>query len=125
MLGIRPGCPTSWSRSFTSALSALCWIASLRPSRAWSPTEPRDLKEADVNTYLQLDHIDKSFARGKTTSEVLKGITLAIDKGDFVSIIGHSGCGKSTLLNILAGLVPPTTGGVILEGHEVNTPGPD
>ena len=78
-----------------------------------------------MNAYLQLDYIDKSFARGKTTSEVLKGITLAIEKGEFVSIIGHSGCGKSTLLNIVAGLVAPTTGGVILEGREVNTPGPD
>ena len=78
-----------------------------------------------MNAYLQLDYIDKSFARGKTTSAVLKGITLAIEKGQFVSIIGHSGCGKSTLLNIVAGLVLPTNGGVILEGREVNTPGPD
>jgi len=38
----------------------------------WSPTEQRDLKETDVNSYLQLDYIDKCFARGKTTSEVLK-----------------------------------------------------
>ena len=78
-----------------------------------------------MNSYLQLDYIDKSFTRGKATSEVLKGITLAIERSEFVSIIGHSGCGKSTLLNIVAGLVAPTTGGVILEGHEVNTPGPD
>ena len=78
-----------------------------------------------MNTYLQLDHIDKSFPRGKSSNDVLKHITLSIDKGEFVSIIGHSGCGKSTLLNIVAGLIAPTTGGVILEGHEVNTPGPD
>ena len=78
-----------------------------------------------MNAYLKIDHVDKSFPRGKASNEVLKHITLSIEKGEFVSIIGHSGCGKSTLLNIVAGLTAPTTGGVILEGHEVNTPGPD
>jgi energy-coupling factor transporter ATP-binding protein EcfA2 len=75
--------------------------------------------------YLQLDHIDKSFARGSMTTEVLKGIVLPIEKGEFVAIIGHSGCGKSTLLNIIAGLTPATSGGVILEAREVSAPGPD
>ena len=60
-----------------------------------------------MDAYLQLDHIDKSFARGSTTTEVLKGIVLPIDKGEFVGIIGHSGCGKSTLLNIIAGFLRP------------------
>src|SRR5262249_16641818 len=49
----------------------------------------------------------------------------AIEKGEYVSIIGHSGCGKSTLLNIVAGLTSATRGGVILENREVNEPGPD
>ena len=75
--------------------------------------------------YLKLDHIDKSFTRGSTETEVLKDITLGIEKGEYVSIIGHSGCGKSTLLNIVAGLLPVTTGGVLLENKEVNDPGPD
>jgi nitrate/nitrite transport system ATP-binding protein len=78
-----------------------------------------------MTPYLKLDHIDKTFIRGATASEVLKEITLDIDKGEYVSIIGHSGCGKSTLLNIVAGLLPATHGGVILEGMEVNEPGPD
>ena len=75
--------------------------------------------------YLQLDHIDKVFTRGSTQSEVLKDINLTIEQGDYVSIIGHSGCGKSTLLNIVAGLTTATHGGVLLEGREVNSPGPD
>ncbi|MGD9766410.1 MAG: ABC transporter ATP-binding protein [Pseudolabrys sp.] len=78
-----------------------------------------------MNAYLQIDHVDKSFKRGSTTSEVLKDITLTIARGEFVSIIGHSGCGKSTLLNIVAGLLPVTSGAVLLEGKEVNEPGPD
>ena len=78
-----------------------------------------------MQRYLQIDHIDKTFARGAATTSVLRDITLEIDKGEFVSIIGHSGCGKSTLLNIVAGLVAPSAGGVILQGREVNDPGPD
>jgi nitrate/nitrite transport system ATP-binding protein len=75
--------------------------------------------------YLKIDHVDKTFVRGGATTHVLKDITLTVEKGEFVSIIGHSGCGKSTLLNIVAGLTPATMGGVILENREVNEPGPD
>jgi nitrate/nitrite transport system ATP-binding protein len=76
-------------------------------------------------SYLKLDHISKTYARGSRESAVLVDVTLAIEKGEFVSIIGHSGCGKTTLLNIVAGLLPTTTGGVLLEDKEVNEPGPD
>src|SRR5213592_1561535 len=78
-----------------------------------------------MQAYLKLDHIDKTFTRGNATTEVLKDINLTIEKGEYVSIIGHSGCGKSTLLNIIAGLTNATTGGVLLENREVNSPGPD
>jgi nitrate/nitrite transport system ATP-binding protein len=78
-----------------------------------------------MSAYLRLDHIDKTFVRGSQQTEVLKEITLTVDQGDYVSMIGHSGCGKSTLLNIVAGLTPATAGGVVLEGREVNEPGPD
>ena len=78
-----------------------------------------------MHAYLKLDHIDKSFTRGSATTEVLKEINLTIDKGEYVSIIGHSGCGKSTMLNIVAGLTRTTNGCVLLENREVNSPGPD
>src|ERR1700752_1375356 len=78
-----------------------------------------------MTPYLKIDHVDKSFQRGSRETEVLKDITLTIDRGEYVSIIGHSGCGKSTLLNIVAGLVRSTIGGVLLEEREVDEPGPD
>ena len=78
-----------------------------------------------MSGYLKIDHVDKTFTRGSQQTEVLKEITLSIDRGEYVSIIGHSGCGKSTLLNIVAGLVQSTRGGVLLEEREVDDPGPD
>jgi nitrate/nitrite transport system ATP-binding protein len=76
-------------------------------------------------TYLKIDHVDKVFSRNGIDTEVLSDIVVAIDKGEYVSIIGHSGCGKSTLLNIVAGLTAASRGGVLLENKEVNDPGPD
>ncbi|MGB8187189.1 MAG: ABC transporter ATP-binding protein, partial [Pseudolabrys sp.] len=75
--------------------------------------------------YCKIDHVAKTFKRGNIESNVLKDITLDVAKGEYVSIIGHSGCGKSTLLNIVAGLVSASEGGVLLEGRQVDEPGPD
>ncbi|HWW25245.1 MAG TPA: ABC transporter ATP-binding protein [Caulobacter sp.] len=78
-----------------------------------------------AKAYLSIEGVGVTFAKGAARSEVLTGVDLKVDKGEFVSIIGHSGCGKSTLLNVVAGLVPVTTGAVILDKQEVNSPGPD
>src|SRR2546423_14969836 len=77
-----------------------------------------------MSAYLRIDHLSKSFARGSQQNEVLHDIRLSIEQGEFVSIIGHSGCGKSTLLNIVAGLLPSPTRGVLPGKREVNEPGP-
>ncbi|WP_322893242.1 MULTISPECIES: ABC transporter ATP-binding protein [unclassified Yoonia] len=77
-------------------------------------------------SYLKIDHVSKSFPlAGGREALVLDDIRLNIDKGEFISVIGHSGCGKSTLLNLIGGLTEVTKGGIILEGREVNAPGPD
>lgn len=78
-----------------------------------------------ATSYLQIEQVNMSFTRGDVTSDVLKGINLKVDRGEYISIIGHSGCGKSTVLNIVAGLLRATSGAVILDGKEVNDPGPD
>jgi nitrate/nitrite transport system ATP-binding protein len=77
------------------------------------------------NAHLSIEDVHMRFT-GKTGSFLaLQTINLAIDKGEYLALIGHSGCGKSTLLNIIAGLLKPTSGGVLLEGFQVNEPGPD
>ena len=78
-----------------------------------------------TKAYLKIDQVCRSFQRGGATSEVLKDVSVTIDKGEYVSIIGHSGCGKSTLLNMVAGLLPVSSGAILLEDREVNSPGPD
>jgi putative ABC transport system ATP-binding protein len=52
--------------------------------------------------------------------EVVKGVSLGIDAGEFVCLVGKSGCGKTTLLSLLSGLEKPTKGRVILNGKEIN-----
>jgi nitrate/nitrite transport system ATP-binding protein len=78
-----------------------------------------------TNPYLSISRIDMTFGSGAAANPVLKGISLDVRRGEFISLIGHSGCGKSTVLNIVAGLLRATSGGVIVDGREVNDPGPD
>lgn len=75
--------------------------------------------------HLELSQVGIDFPTPKGPFTALKDVNLRINKGEFVSLIGHSGCGKSTVLNIVAGLHQATTGGVILDNQEVNEPGPE
>ncbi|NHN37988.1 ABC transporter ATP-binding protein [Pseudomaricurvus alcaniphilus] len=74
---------------------------------------------------LDISHIDMEFPTPKGSFKALSDVSLKIKKGEFVSLIGHSGCGKSTVLNVVAGLYQATKGGVLLNGKEVNEPGPE
>lgn len=75
--------------------------------------------------FLEITKASIEFPTPKGPFKALDGINLNVEQGEFVSLIGHSGCGKSTVLNIVAGLYQATEGGVILEGKEVNEPGPE
>jgi nitrate/nitrite transport system ATP-binding protein len=78
-----------------------------------------------MKTILELSQVSIEFKTPKGVFKALDNINLKIGQGEFVSLIGHSGCGKSTVLNIVAGLLKATTGGAVLEGKEVNEPGPE
>ncbi|MEZ9140271.1 MULTISPECIES: ABC transporter ATP-binding protein [unclassified Shewanella] len=78
-----------------------------------------------MSTFLDISNIDMDFPTPKGPFKALKEVNLKINKGEFVSLIGHSGCGKSTVLNIVAGLYQATKGGVILNSTEVAEPGPE
>jgi nitrate/nitrite transport system ATP-binding protein len=79
----------------------------------------------NATDYLQLSKVTIDFPTKNGPFRALNQVDLKITQGEFISIIGHSGCGKSTVLNIVAGLHQATEGGVILDGKEVNEPGPD
>jgi NitT/TauT family transport system ATP-binding protein len=71
-------------------------------------------------TVYQLSDVGKTYARNAV--HALQGINLTLRKGSFSSVIGSSGCGKSTLLKIMAGLIPPSTGRVVLQEQPVTGP---
>ena len=70
---------------------------------------------------LELKHIYKNYMQGKIEVPVLKDVSLQVEKGDFLSIMGPSGSGKSTLMNIIGCLDLPTSGQYILNGEDVLT----
>jgi putative ABC transport system ATP-binding protein len=77
------------------------------------------MKEAATTPLCQMDDLHKTFYLGTQSVEVLRGISLRIDRGEFVAIMGTSGSGKSTLMNLVGCLDTPTSGRYILDGRDV------
>ena len=69
--------------------------------------------------FLQLNQIKKSFGKGDNRVEVLKGIDLSVEKGEFCVLLGPSGSGKSTLLNILGGIDRADSGDILIGGERM------
>lgn len=87
------------------------------------PRPPTAEPLAHTRPVYQIARLSKTYARNKLTA--LTDVNLTLHKGEFVSVVGSSGCGKSTLLKIMSGLMPPTTGRVVLEGTPVTGPRAD
>ena len=72
-----------------------------------------------MDAILKTENLVMTYRVGKVDVNALRGVNLAIGRGEFVSIMGPSGCGKSTLLHILGGLLKPTSGKVIVDGEDM------
>lgn len=77
------------------------------------------------DAFLAIDNVTKVYPTPRGPYPVLDQISLDVNEGEFICVIGHSGCGKSTLLNMVSGFTTPTTGEVRLESTKITQPGPD
>lgn len=75
--------------------------------------------------FLELKRVSKGFDTDHGRTEVLRDINLTIEKGEFVAIVGYSGAGKTTLISLIAGLIRPDAGSLVLNDLEITEPGPD
>lgn len=74
--------------------------------------------------YIKIDHITKQYSTKGGSFTALSDVSLEVEKGEFVCLLGFSGCGKSTLLNIMAGFESPSEGTVTIDGNIVRKPSP-
>ena len=75
---------------------------------------------------ISLKNVSFTYSAGTPfENRALNGINLEIDKGEFVGIIGHTGCGKSTLIQVIAGLLTPESGQVLIDGKDIFEKGYD
>jgi ABC-type nitrate/sulfonate/bicarbonate transport system ATPase subunit len=74
---------------------------------------------------LLVDQVSVVYPKRGGDVTALEDVSISVEEGQFVSIVGASGCGKSTLLNVVGGLVPPTFGQVFLDGEAIDGPGAD
>src|SRR3954451_8719655 len=70
-------------------------------------------------TILKADSLEKVYRIGKVDVPALRGVSLAVQEGEFVAVMGPSGCGKSTMLHLLGGLLTPTKGRIVIDGEDL------
>lgn len=88
-------------------------------------TAPPEYVRMQSLPFVKFKHVSKGFGSGSQRRQVLRDLNLDIARGEFVAIVGYSGSGKTTLISLLAGLIRPDEGSVIIDGAEVTGPGPD
>ncbi|AXU20875.1 nitrate/sulfonate/bicarbonate ABC transporter ATP-binding protein (plasmid) [Novosphingobium sp. THN1] len=82
-------------------------------------------KKGATRRYMEFWKLHKVYPTPKGPLTVVEDFNLMMDKGEFISLIGHSGCGKSTVLTMAAGLNEISKGGIILDNREIDVAGPD
>jgi len=70
-------------------------------------------------TILKAENLEKTYRVGKVDVPALRGVSLAVQEGDFIGVMGPSGCGKSTMLHLLGGLLTPTSGRIVIDGEDL------
>ena len=88
-------------------------------------TIPGQVINRERNTILEIAELSHCFVHNGTAEPVFRSISMSIQRGELVCLIGRSGCGKSTLLQIIAGFLIPSQGCCLLEGKQIIKPGPD
>ena len=78
-----------------------------------------------MKSFIEVQNVEMVFSTRKGRFHALREIDLKVERGEFVTLIGHSGCGKSTLLNLIAGLTRPTNGVLLCDNREIAAPGPE
>ena len=90
------------------------------------PKAYRERADSPISArYVEFSKVSKVFPTPKGPLTVVADFSLTMQKGEFISLIGHSGCGKSTVLSMVAGLADVSGGGIILDRREINSAGPD
>ena len=90
------------------------------------PKAYRERADSPISArYVEFSKVSKVFPTPKGPLTVVEDFSLTMQKGEFISLIGHSGCGKSTVLSMVAGLADVSGGGIILDRREINSAGPD
>ncbi len=109
------------------ALPNIVPITQTKPARDQEPPAAyqRESQSLRQQRYLEFSQLKKVYPTPKGPLTVVDGFDLKIEKGEFITLIGHSGCGKSTVLSMAAGLNEITQGGIILDGTHVTSAGPD
>src|ERR1700687_5855334 len=98
----------------------------VKPNKDAPADTPLHAPPVSQKESIALSGVFRSYANSRGSfTPALQNIDLEIEQGEFVCIVGPSGCGKSTLLHLLAGLDPPTSGAIEIDGKPVQEPGTD